>query len=283
MRKSKIKPLIFKQAGFSHHTVLAVIVVAIVAVVGVRVLMFSYAATPSDTVYIPTNVSSRFSYTSPDISHYIASLTANSTNATQNGKPNVVNVPPTIASGSTGGAVRYLQKILGGLTQDGVFGSKTLAAVKSFQTFFHLPVDGVVGPQTWTTLFTVWDAIDSKDGANLGYTNFPSAPALTTYQSIYGGVAIASSQNIESINRVMTASTETDYCLPIPSNLSTDLCSVVNKNQKTVSLPLTTSTDFSYKEAVTGMNYLIVYDGMTNFTNKTQPWSHITFVQVTVP
>ena len=36
---------------------------------------------------------------------------------------------------------------------DGVFGDKTLTALKNFQRFFKLPVDGIVGPRTWNVLF----------------------------------------------------------------------------------------------------------------------------------
>ena len=41
------------------------------------------------------------------------------------------------------------------LAMDGIFGAKTLAAVRAFQRSRGLQVDGVVGPLTWGRLFTV--------------------------------------------------------------------------------------------------------------------------------
>ncbi len=56
-----------------------------------------------------------------------------------------------------GNDVKHLQDDLnllgyGLLTVDGDFGSKTQAAVKSFQTDNDLDVDGIVGPKTWEAL-----------------------------------------------------------------------------------------------------------------------------------
>jgi len=64
---------------------------------------------------------------------------------------------PTLAQGSVGPAVMELQQKLNGvsgagLTTDGNFGPRTKAAVESFQSFFHLGVDGIAGPQTWGLL-----------------------------------------------------------------------------------------------------------------------------------
>ncbi|MBB2893723.1 peptidoglycan-binding protein [Flexivirga oryzae] len=54
--------------------------------------------------------------------------------------------------GSTGSYVKVAQQRLGGLAVDGIFGSLTLAKVKSFQRSKGLAADGVIGPLTWDAL-----------------------------------------------------------------------------------------------------------------------------------
>lgn len=58
--------------------------------------------------------------------------------------------------GARGSAVSELQRSLNShgasIAVDGVFGSKTLSAVKSFQRGAGIGVDGVVGPKTWNAL-----------------------------------------------------------------------------------------------------------------------------------
>jgi peptidoglycan hydrolase-like protein with peptidoglycan-binding domain len=60
-----------------------------------------------------------------------------------------------LSSGSEGRQVQLLQKALGGVKVDGVFGGETEAAVRSFQASRGLSVDGVVGPQTSAALRTL--------------------------------------------------------------------------------------------------------------------------------
>jgi peptidoglycan hydrolase-like protein with peptidoglycan-binding domain len=76
--------------------------------------------------------------------------------------------PPTVKKGSKGNSVRLLQEILKSFADpqfdpgavDGDFGPNTEAAVKAFQGVFTdfegnpLKVDGIVGPKTWTALFS---------------------------------------------------------------------------------------------------------------------------------
>ena len=63
---------------------------------------------------------------------------------------------PTIQRGNKGSRVRMLQGLLiawgYNLSVDGVFGPKTDAAVRSFQSKYAKPVDGIVGKLTWNAL-----------------------------------------------------------------------------------------------------------------------------------
>ena len=48
------------------------------------------------------------------------------------------------------------------VTQDGVYGPNTTAAVRAFQQAAGLPVDGVAGEQTWIMLFRVYASLDNE-------------------------------------------------------------------------------------------------------------------------
>lgn len=70
---------------------------------------------------------------------------------------NTIN--PTLRYGSCGKHVEYLQQMLTSKgynagSADGIFGIKTLDAVKTFQSENGLSIDGVVGQKTWAVLTT---------------------------------------------------------------------------------------------------------------------------------
>jgi len=58
---------------------------------------------------------------------------------------------PKLSAGSSGDAVRWLQRRLS-IAVDGEFGNQTAQAVKAFQTANGLADDGEVGPKTWGAL-----------------------------------------------------------------------------------------------------------------------------------
>lgn len=64
---------------------------------------------------------------------------------------------PELQEGATGDVVKTVQAILNakggaGLAVDGQFGPTTKLKVQEWQDIFHLAADGIVGPQTWSSL-----------------------------------------------------------------------------------------------------------------------------------
>jgi len=73
---------------------------------------------------------------------------------------NNINSRALLVFGSKGEDVEYLQRRLNGiefgsLVVDGIFGVATETAVKNFQKYYGLTVDGIVGSQTWTKLESI--------------------------------------------------------------------------------------------------------------------------------
>lgn len=84
--------------------------------------------------------------------------TATTTTTTTTGGFDVSTLS-NIKSGSTGAQVKSLQALLNGknsagLSVDGIAGTKTVAAIKAYQTAKSLTVDGIAGINTWTELLT---------------------------------------------------------------------------------------------------------------------------------
>ena len=91
------------------------------------------------------------------------------------------NIPacPSLAIGSTGSCVTFLQQSLNtlisaGLAVDGIFGPSTQSAVRAYQIQKGITVDGVVGAQTWSAI--------SQDLSGQSYSLPPLPPGtgLTT-------------------------------------------------------------------------------------------------------
>jgi peptidoglycan hydrolase-like protein with peptidoglycan-binding domain len=91
-----------------------------------------------------------------------------------------------LSSGSEGRQVQLLQKALGAVKVDGVFGPETEAAVRSFQASRGLSVDGIVGPQTSAALRTqeASKAFTADVGSALPETATLPEPASTSTSSV---------------------------------------------------------------------------------------------------
>ena len=89
---------------------------------------------------------------------------------------NNLNNYPLLRNGDRGNFVYLLQFILNqygyNLSVDGIFGSRTLNAVRNFQQNNSLNVDGLVGPNTWRTLFTLPPYPLLREGSRGAYVKF---------------------------------------------------------------------------------------------------------------
>lgn len=94
--------------------------------------------------------------------------------------------------GSTGPIVEFLQNLLQKLgfytgAIDGIFGSNTQLAVRSFQNSFNLAnVDGIVGPNTWNALQPYIDgALNFIVPTNINYSYSILKINLDTLKRLY--------------------------------------------------------------------------------------------------
>jgi len=70
-----------------------------------------------------------------------------------------------VKRGSRGEEVKKVQRALGGLAIDGIFGPKTEARVKAFQKAMGISADGIVGPETRKYLFPAYPGTLLKRGS----------------------------------------------------------------------------------------------------------------------
>ena len=95
-----------------------------------------------------------------------------------------------VSYGSQGESVKKLQRLLnqGGykLDEDGIFGDKTMSAVRDYQKKNGLAVDGIVGNNTWSTLSTNSTSGEETTTPDEGTTEEPSAEAPATEQEDSG-------------------------------------------------------------------------------------------------
>jgi Putative peptidoglycan binding domain len=84
---------------------------------------------------------------------------------------------PTLPQGRANDQVQTAQYLLREhghqIVADNVFGPKTDAAVRAFQSAAHLTVDGIIGPRTWSALIVTvrrgsrGDAVRAVQGAGI--------------------------------------------------------------------------------------------------------------------
>lgn len=96
---------------------------------------------------------------------------------------------PTLARGSTGEAVKELQRLL---LVDGIFGPATEAAVKKFQKAHGITADGIVGPYTWREIQS--EPITPVEGWQTGITATVWGGNRENEESAYDGHRISATE-----------------------------------------------------------------------------------------
>jgi hypothetical protein len=117
----------------------------------------------------------------------------------------VIPVNPTLKIGSTGSPVVTLQEKLNAsgvfnysLKTDGVFGTATQKALKSYQSHYNLIADGVCGKMTWQS-FTTIDIITST--CNSAGVDPLLGIAVATWEGGLGNPSITRSNTNKSVDR----------------------------------------------------------------------------------
>ncbi len=100
---------------------------------------------------------------------------------------------PTLRKGARGDNVEELQALLNAkygfsLDVDGVFGDKTVQAVKAFQSAHGLKADGIVGPKTWKALGITPGADDKNHNQPLDDGNNTVDRARYIWDKLYTAI-----------------------------------------------------------------------------------------------
>jgi len=110
---------------------------------------------------------------------------------------------PLVKMGSTGDAVKYLQQSLTKVGYnpgpiDGIFGSKTEAAVKAFQSANGLVVDGIVGAKTWAAIDNA--LLSPSKSTNSLLENIAANPPKSTNSKINSNLQTPTKQVSPELN-----------------------------------------------------------------------------------
>ena len=120
--------------------------------------------------------------------------------------------PDALREGDTGQGVYTLQLMLNVLSEyydtvpqvaeDGVYGPSTTSAVAAFQRVYGLPVDGIVGPLTWESMYNAIKGIYIATGRSAEFTTAPAAvqfPGVTLSMGARGNAVMTLQNHINDI------------------------------------------------------------------------------------
>ena len=156
-----------------------------------------------------------------------------------------------LKKGSTGSDVRELQTKLNSLGYDcgkvdGIFGTKTLTAVKRFQQAYNLAVDGIVGKNTFKKLAEVLakkkSSATSSTGSSGNSTAKPTTKTETSSTSSTSTVTVASGDKVSVAKDELRIAIQTKGTVSSTTNSVTTNSNTTAGNTTTTSSAKTTTT-----------------------------------------
>jgi len=109
---------------------------------------------------------------------------------------------PTVQQGQTGERVKTVQYLLNAhgssLTVDGVFGSATTSALRSFQSAHGLGVDGIVGAQTWQALVVTVQQGSTGSAVRAVQSQLNAHGSSLTVDGVFGSATTSAVRSFQS-------------------------------------------------------------------------------------
>ena len=99
----------------------------------------------------------------------------------------IVSKAPTLKFGSLGSYVFAVESILNTMKSDGVYEQDEIAHVKTFQASKGLTQDGIIGKKTWAALFGIDSGASSETGTSNG-ANTKQPVNYKQYDSRWGSI-----------------------------------------------------------------------------------------------
>lgn len=160
--------------------------------------------------------------------------------------------PDALREGDTGQGVLTLQLMLNVLSEyydtvpqvaeDGVYGPSTTSAVAAFQRVYGLPVDGIVGPLTWESMYNAIKGIYIATGRSAEFTTAPASVQFPGVPLSMGarGNAVMTLQN--HINDIVPVFANVPPVNPT-GNYGLNTRTAVSELQNRMNLPQNGTTD----------------------------------------
>jgi len=113
-----------------------------------------------------------------------------------------------VQQGHTGERVKTVQYLLNAhgssLTVDGVFGSATTSAVRSFQSAKGLGVDGIVGAQTWEALIVTVQQGSTGSAVRAVQSQLNAHGSSLTVDGVFGSATTSAVRSFQSAHGLAT-------------------------------------------------------------------------------